>query len=88
MNNQYSIQPIAVTAGSTTIATCDVIEIIIDYQLNATEMWASYIVKEKATNYSLPMGNVFFGESDLALWGTDDMYIVSQVANAAGVTLV
>ena len=88
MNNQYSIQPIAVTAGSTTIATCDVIEIIIDYQLDATEMWASYIVKEKATNYSLPMGNVLFGQADLDQWGTDDMYIVNQVATAAGVTLV
>lgn len=88
MNNQYSIQPIAVQAGSSTIATCDVIEIIIDYQLNATEMWASYIVKEKATNYSLPMGNVLFGEADLAQWGTDDSYIVNQVATHAGVVLV
>lgn len=88
MNNQYSIQPIVVKAGDATIATLDTLEIVIDYQLNATEMWASYIIKEQATNYSLPMGNMLFGEADLAQWGTDDSYIVNQVATHAGVVLV
>ena len=88
MISQYEIQPVDIVVNGNVIATCKTLDIAIDYQLNATSMVATYSAVDYVVGYVGLRGDVFFDAADLAQWGTDDMYIVNQVAAAAGVTLV
>ena len=88
MISQYEIEPVEIVVNGNVIATCTKMDVAVNYTLNATSMDASYSVIDYTIGYVGLRGDVQFDAANLAQWGTDDMYIVNQIAAAAGVTLI
>ena len=87
MNTEYSIQPVTITVSPTLSYTATKIAMGINYNPSVTDMPVWYSLQDDSYN-TYYEGSVVITESELALWGTDDMYIVNLVASKVGVTLV
>ena len=82
----YNIQPFNITFGSTTkVATM----VNLGYNYKAFQTTLPFDVTYYSADYQiLGAENKTLDEAVVALWGTDDTYIIDAMASAVGVTII
>lgn len=83
---KYPISPVTFTPFGGTETTLTSIYMTVTYQIGMTEMPVPYSLLDSEER-AIVSDLTFIGETELAQWGEDDMYIVNLVAAAAGVTI-
>jgi len=87
LHGYYDITPFTVNVTPLKSYDCTQITVSATYSIGQSQMWVPFIL---ATADGIPAysDQVLIDESELAQWGTDDMYIVDLVCSKVGVTRV
>lgn len=84
---KYPISPVTFTPFGGTETTLTSIYMTVTYQIGMTEMPVPYSLLD-SEDRAIVSDLTFISEAELDQWGTDNMYIVNLVADAAGVTVI
>ena len=86
MNEVYAIQPVTVPGFGTTGTATKIMQAV-NYAIGMTEMYVPFSLLNDADE-TLWNGNVLIDSAELAVWGTDNNYMIDLVCTKAGVVRV